>query len=211
VGSLALKSKHRLLCGDSTDAESVAYLMDGTKADMVFTDPPYGLGGYGGRNNMELKGDDQDPTQFYHAVPEAREVYVWGRVENWSHINFEPRDVIVWRKNNFGLGRGYRGQYEVCFYFGGFDGSDSDVWDVDKDTDYKHPTQKPTALALRAIKNSKPDNILDIFAGSGSTIIACEQRGVPCYGMEIDPIYCDVAVRRWENYTGEPGVRVGQP
>ena len=122
-------------------------------------------------------------------------------------INFKPRDIIVWRKNNFGLGRGYRGQYEVCFYKGGFKGSDSDVWDISKDTDYKHPTQKPVELCCRAIKNSNPKQVLDLFLGSGSTLIACEKTNRKCYGMELDTHYCDVIVKRWEEYTGKKAER----
>tara|TARA_Y100000401_G_C8319471_1_gene224431 strand:+ start:738 stop:1823 length:1086 start_codon:yes stop_codon:yes gene_type:complete len=207
-GDLWILGDHRLLCGDATKKEDVDLLMDGNKADMVFTDPPYGLGGYGGRKKMALKGDDQDVTPFYLSIPNVREIYVWGRVYNLVDINFKPRDIIVWKKNNFGLGKGYRGQYEVCFYKGEFNGSDSDVWEVDKDVNYKHPTQKPTALCERAIKNSKPKNILDLFLGSGSTLIACEKTNIKCYGMELDPHYCDVIVKRWEEFTGNKADRV---
>ena len=203
LGDIWELGSHKLLCGDSTVKENVELLLDGNKADMVFTDPPYGLGGYGGRNNMQLLGDDLDVAPFYNAIPLLDEVYVWGRVYNLVDINFEPRDIIVWRKNNFGLAKGYRGQYEVCFYKGSFKGSDSDVWDVKKDSKYEHPTQKPVELAIRAIKNSKPKKVLDIFAGSGSTLIACEKTKRVCYGMELDPHYCDVIINRWEQYTGK--------
>tara|TARA_R100001594_G_scaffold59032_1_gene93017 strand:+ start:101 stop:1183 length:1083 start_codon:yes stop_codon:yes gene_type:complete len=210
LGDLWLLGEHRLLCGDSTKKENVELLLDGNEADMVFTDPPYGLGGYGGRNKMQLLGDDLDVEPFYKAVPNADEVYVWGRVYNLVDINFQPRDIIVWKKNNFGLGKGYRGQYEVCFYKGKFSGSDSDVWEIAKDTKYVHPTQKPIALALRAIKNSNPKNVLDIFAGSGSTLIACEKTNRKCYGMELDPHYCDVIVKRWEEFTGKKAILNGK-
>ena len=208
AGDLWILGEHRLLCGDATKKEDVDLLMDGKKADMVFTDPPYGLGGYGGRKKMPLKGDDQDVTPFYLCIPEANEMYVWGRIYNLVDINFYPRDIIVWKKNNFGLGRGYRGQYEVCFYKGEFSGSDSDVWEIDKDTKYEHPTQKPTALCERAIKNSNPKIIIDLFLGSGSTLIACEKTNRKCYGMEIDPHYCDVIVKRWEEFSGKKAERV---
>jgi len=203
TGDLWLLGDHRLLCGDSTSGEDVARLMDGRQADMVFTDPPYGMGGYGGRRKLPLMGDDQDVFPFYAAIPDAKEIYVWGRVYNYSDLNFEPRDIIIWKKNNFGLGVGYRGQYEVCFYKGDFKGSDSDVWEVDKDVVYEHPTQKPVELALRAIKNSGPQVVMDLFLGSGSTLIACEKSGRQCYGLEIDPVYCDVIVKRWEIFTGQ--------
>jgi DNA modification methylase len=207
-GDLWILGEHRVLCGDSTKKEDVDLLMDSKKADMVFTDPPYGLGGYGGRKKMALKGDDQDVTPFYSCIPDANEVYVWGRIYNLVDINFHPRDIIVWKKNNFGLGKGYRGQYEVCFYKGEFSGSDSDVWEINKDTNYKHPTQKPTALCERAIKNSNPKIIMDLFLGSGSTLIAAEKTNRKCYGMELDPNYCDVIVKRWEEFTGKKAERI---
>jgi len=203
LGEVYQLGRHRLMCGDATKVEDVEKLMDGKRADMVFTDPPYGLGGYGGRNNMELKGDDVDVQQFYDAVPtDIEERYVWGNAYNMLNLKERPRDVIVWVKNNFGMGRGYRGQYELCFYWGDFDKSDSDVWQVDKDVSYEHPTQKPVALAERAIKNSskRDDIVLDLFGGSGSTLIACEQTNRICYMMELDPKYCDVIRKRYENY-----------
>ncbi len=207
-GDVWLLGRHRLMCGDATKKEDVERLMDGKKADMVFTDPPYGLGGYAGRSGKfnAIKGDDEDVAKFYQCIPKTKERYIWG---NWqvlkTVIQEQPRDVIVWVKNNFGMGKGYRGQYEICFYFGNFDGSDSDVWQIDKDVNYKHPTQKPVALAARAIKNSSKleDIVLDLFGGSGSTLIACEQLNRTCYMMEIDPVYCDVIVKRWETLTGQ--------
>ena len=206
-GDVWLLGRHRLMCGDATKKEDVERLMDGKKADMVFTDPPYGLGGYAGRSGKfnAIKGDDEDVVKFYQCIPKTKERYIWG---NWqvlkTVIQEQPRDVIVWVKNNFGMGKGYRGQYEICFYFGNFDGSDSDVWQIDKDVNYKHPTQKPVALAARAIKNSSKleDIVLDLFGGSGSTLIACEQLNRTCYMMEIDPVYVDVIKNRWEHLTG---------
>lgn len=209
LGDIWLLGEHRLMCGDSLSQEDAAALNEGEKIDMIFTDPPYGLGGYKGRGKdtkRAVKNDEQDPKQFYENIPPASEVYIWGTFKNLFDISFEPRDVIIWRKNNFGMGKGYRGQYEVCFYLGGFSGSDSDVWDVPKDTEYQHPTQKPVCLAERAIKNSKPRNVLDLYGGSGSTLIACEKMGVKCYMMELDPYYIDVIIKRWEEFSGEKAV-----
>lgn len=206
--------KHRLMCGDSTLTEDVVMLMNGEKADMVFTDPPYGMKYSGGRTDKfdMILGDDHDPSIFYHNIPHADEMYIWGRVENWDHLHAKPRDVIVWKKNNFGLGKGYRGQYEVCFYFGSFSGSDSDVWEVSKDTNYLHPTQKPVELCARAIGNSNPRTVLDVFAGSGSTLIACEQTNRINYSMELDEHYCDVIIQRYVNLTGNTQLnRNGEP
>lgn len=205
LGEVYQLGRHRVMCGDSTKIDDVEKLMDEKKADMVFTDPPYGLGGYGGRNMEGIKGDNVDVKQFYDAVFSLTpflnkyEMYIWGNALNLkNHLLDDPRDVIVWKKNNFGMGSGYRGQYELCFYYGDFSGSDSDVWEVNKDVNYVHPTQKPVELAMRAIKNSNPKNIiLDIYLGSGSTLIACEQTNRICYGMELDPKYIDVIRRRY--------------
>jgi len=200
LGEVYQLGRHRLMCGDATKKEDVEKLMDGKKADMVFTDPPYGLGGYGGRKNMALKGDDEDVQKFYDCIPVLNETYIFGNAYNLKNLKNEPRDVIVWVKNNFGLGSGYRGQYELIFYWGSYAGSDTDVWKLDKDINYQHPTQKPISLAVRAIKNSNGAVVLDLFGGSGSTLIACEQTNRICYMMEIDPKYCDVIRKRYENY-----------
>ena len=222
-GDIYVLGNHRLLCGDATMVDDVEKLMDGEKVDMVFTDPPYGLGGYGGRNGMELKNDDADQDmieKFYdinYYLSFSTEVYVWGNQVNlFKHVNVEPRDTIVWKKNNFGLGSGYRGQYELCFYYGSFNGSDSDVWEIPRDLNYQHPTQKPVNLGIRAIKNSSPKSIiLDFFLGSGSTLIAAEKTGRRCFGVELSEKYCDIIVQRYVNFCRDNGkkfkvVRNGQ-
>ena len=211
-GDLWELGNHRLLCGDATKKGDVDRLMGGEKADMVFTDPPYGLGGYDGARVKfsPIAGDNGDVKRFYDCVPkDILERYIWGGFPNFVDLDSLPRDVIVWKKNNFGMGTGYRGQYELCFYWGNFKGSDSDVWEVNKDINYKHPTQKPVALAERAITNSKPKIVLDLFGGSGSSLIACEKLDRRCYMMEIDEHYCDVIIQRWQNFTGKQGVVVG--
>lgn len=212
-GQVYKLGKHVLMCGDALiDLEK---LLGGKKPAVLYTDPPYGLGGYAGRSGKfgAIKGDDEDVTKFYEGLPkDIPERYIWGNWFNIKSIDETPRDVIVWKKNNFGMGKGYRGQYEICLYFGKFAGSDSDLWEVKKDfvTEYKHPTQKPTELARRAIFNSSKleDIILDCYCGSGSTLIACEQTDRQCYAMEIDPGYIDVIIQRWENFTGRKAVLV---
>lgn len=193
---------HFVMCGDSTDKASVELLMDGEKADMVFTDPPYGMdySGRGENTSNKIMGDNIDPTEFYNIGSEISERYIWGRVENYKHLATEPRDTIIWKKNNFGMGRGYRGQYECCFYYGDFSGSDSDVWELPKDSKYEHPTQKPVSLCARAIQNSQPKIVIDYFLGSGSTLIACEQTDRTCFGMELSEAYTDVVRKRWAKY-----------
>lgn len=199
LGEIYQLGRHRVMCGDSTDNAQVDLLLDGATPDMVFTDPPYGMdySGRGENTSSKIMGDTLDPTEFYNIGSEISERYIWGRVENYKHLATEPRDTIIWKKNNFGMGRGYRGQYECCFYYGDFSGSDSDVWDFAKDSKYEHPTQKPVGLCARAIQNSQPKVVIDYFLGSGSTLIACEQTDRTCYGMELDPKYTDVIRRRY--------------
>ena len=203
--------EHRLVCGDSTNVQHVELLMNGEKADMVYTDPPYlpsktryGFDGFNGRKRESIKNCESDDQAIdcYNSIPsDVQELYVWGDYLSAQHLNFEIKDCIVWVKNNFGLGRGYRCQHEVCFYSGKFNESDSDVWNCPKDTGTVHPTQKPVALCERAIKNSKPKSVLDLFGGSGSTLIACEKTNRKCYMMELDPHYCSVILDRWEKYS----------
>ena len=206
-GDIYQLGKHRLMCGDATKREDVEKLMNGEKADMVFTDPPYGLGGYAGRSGKfeKMKGDDEDVRKFYNCIPKTRERYVCGNYKVLRFLEERPRDVIIWVKNNIGMGKGYRGQYEMIFYYGNFKGSDSDVWIIDKAVNYQHPTQKPVALVERAIKNSSKRNgiVLDLFGGSGSTLIAAEQLNRKCYMMELDPKYVDVIIARWEKFTNK--------
>ena len=218
LGDLIEIGEHRLLCGDSTDADQVAKLMNGEKADMVFTDPPYNVAFNGRSGKFDvIKNDNISENDFENLINgfvsilnilKPDNYYVWC---NWkfygllqSKLDFKA--CIVWAKNVFGLGRGYRGQYEVCFYLGEFNGSDSDVWDVAKDTNYVHPTQKPVELCSRAIKNSKPKNILDLYAGSGSTLMGCQKHGIPFFGMEFDTQYIDVIIRRWQEFTGKQAI-----
>ena len=120
----------------------------------------------------------------------------------------KPKACIVWAKNVFGLGKGYRHQHEFILFDGFIDvaiKNESDLWNIAKDSKYKHPTQKPVALSMRAIKNSSREGniVLDLFGGSGSTLIACEKLNRKCQVMELDPIYVDVIIERWQNFTGK--------
>jgi len=209
LGDLYELGEHRVLCGSATSLDDVDKVTGGKGVEMLYTDPPYGMNYSGrGKNTSEgIMNDDIDPTDFYNVLPEIQERYIWGRVENHKHLLTEPRDTIIWKKNNFGMGRGYRGQYECCFYYGQFSGSDSDVWEEKRDTDYSHPTQKPVELACRAIRNSKPESVIDVFAGSGSTLLACNKMGVKSYHIELDPKYCDVIVQRYVDYTGNTTIK----
>ena len=230
-GDLWLLGRHRLLCGDSTKAEDVARLMAGERADMVFTDPPYNTGIQQGRTASDwgvLKNDDMSSAEYQRWLEDVALMTSTHANGDWyvccDYRSYLPtitafekargtiRSCIVWAKDNFGLGTGYRRQHEFICYWGGFAGTtESDLWSMAKDrgSEYKHPTQKPAALGQRAIENSSKPNdlVLDLFGGSGSTLIACEQTGRRCAMMELDPIYCDVIVRRWEQFTGQTATR----
>lgn len=175
-GDLWLLGRHRLLCGDSTNRADVDRLMNGEKADMVFTDPPYNTGIQQGRTSSEwgvIQNDKQTPESFQRFIQGVAEsvsnaasgdVYVCCDYRSFSVMDSvfsgkygRMRSCIVWAKENFGLGSGYRRQHEFITYWGAFAGNtESDLWSLSRDrgTDYQHPTQKPTSLAERAINNS---------------------------------------------------------
>lgn len=216
LGDIYLLGDHRVMCGDSTSVDHVAKLMDGKKADMVFTDPPYNAAFNGRSGKFDvIKNDDLPKEEFEEFIREwfstlmtlnVPEVYVCC---DWKFMPFlmelsEYRSCIVWAKNVFSMGRGYRRQHEFILYKGVFESTtESDLWQISKDTNYQHPTQKPVELPARAIKNStkQDDIVLDFFGGYGFTLMAAEQLNRKCYTMELDPGYVDVIVKRWENFT----------
>lgn len=221
-GDIWQLGRHRLMCGDSTSLGDVQTLLGGAQIGMVFTDPPYNVAFNGRSGKFDvIKNDDLADGEFSDFIEKTIEsikavnapiYYIWC---NWKFYGIlqeklEYKSCIVWAKNVFGMGNGYRHQHEFCLFNGRIDDSiknESDLWQVKKDKNYKHPTQKPVELAFRAIGNhSGVQNVLDLFGGSGSTLIACEQRDVSCYMMELDPKYCDVIIQRWEQFTGEKAV-----
>ena len=212
LGDLFEIGQHRLLCGDSININSVEKLLDGNKIDMLFTDPPYNVG-FNGRSgkfdvieNDDLKTEDFDKfikefSQTVHTL-QIPIKYIWC---NWKFYgtlqkHFELNACIVWAKNVFGLGRGYRHQHEFCFFEGKLDegiNNESDLWQIKKDSKYMHPTQKPIELSARALSNhKKAKNILDLFGGSGSTLAGVHQLKRKGFVMELDPKYCQVIVDR---------------
>ena len=224
LGDLWQLGDHRLICGDSTDVNVIDKLMDGVKADMVFTDPPYNVAFNGRSGKFDvIKNDDLDEDSFRSLITASCDIirildpkayYVWC---NWKFYGIlqellDFKSCIVLAKNVFGMGKGYRHQHEFCLFNGSIDdgiNNESDLWEVAKDTNYLHPTQKPIALCARALKNHKGANIIvDLFGGSGSTLIACEHLNRKCYMCELDPHYCDVIIQRWENLTGNKAVLV---
>lgn len=212
LGDLFEIGEHRLLCGDSTDSDAVARLMNGEKADIVFTDPPYNVAFNGRSGKFDIIENDDLPEKEFEELIDGfvsilhllkpTNYYVWC---NWKFYGIlqsklEFKACIVWAKNVFGLGKGYRHQHEFCLFNGKLDdgiNNESDLWQVKKDTNYVHPTQKPVELAARALNNHKKDkNIVDLFSGSGLTFIASHQLKRKCYGMELDPKYCQVIIDR---------------
>ena len=241
LGDIYQLGNHRLMCGDSTSIDAVKKLMDGQKADMVFTDPPYGVSYEGGHNKKKRQGIIADTLQgddltdlFYESLSTAitctkdgAAFYVWyasGKsIETFASLSKLPlkiRAIIQWYKVKSGLGA-FMSQYipncEPCMYLHK-DGcspawygasNEKTVWELKKESknDY-HPTQKPVELPERAMLNSSKsgDHILDLFGGSGSTLIACEKTNRHARLMELDPKYCDVIVKRWEEFTGKKAV-----
>jgi DNA modification methylase len=229
LGDVWVLGKHRLMCGDSTSIDAVDKLMDGQKADMVFTDPPYNVAfnGRSGKHDV-IKNDDLSEQEFDTFIGEVcstinavkpKAYYVWCNWKFYAALQgrLEYKACIVWAKNVFGMGRGYRHQHEFCLFNGSVDEvvkNESDLWSIKKDTNYVHPTQKPVALSVRAFGNHiKLLNVLDLFGGSGSTLIGAEQTGRTAFLMELDPKYCDVIIKRWMNFTGKIAIHAetGQP
>jgi DNA modification methylase len=235
-GDLWIMGDHRLLCGDSTKAEDVQRLIGDEKAEMLFTDPPYGVNYEGGhfhsgdvkikRRREKLGHDDttaiykaflpvvlnavDGPCYMWFAYSKARDIYN-AVFENGCEVHA----LIIWHKTNAtyaAMNAQYKQRHEPCLYFKPKGSTlrwcgkttESTLWSQDRDgVNDLHPTQKPVALAGKAIGNHSSKTVLDIFAGSGSTLIAAEQLNRKCYGMEISPQYCDVIVKRWEEFTGK--------
>ena len=228
---------HRLMCGDSTNHDHVAKLMNGIKSEMMFTDPPYGVDYSGGiqfQKNKSVKTDNRQKLQNDHSTEIYRDFlpvslsfvdgpcYVWFAgtkardVYNVMHENeCQIHAMIVWHKTNATYGAmnsQYKQRHEPCLYFKPKgsnlrwcgDTTEATLWNQDRDgiNDF-HPTQKPIALPLKAIKNHKAETVYDAFSGSGSTIIACEKLNRKCYAMEISPQYVAVAIQRWHDLTGK--------
>lgn len=238
LGDIWQLGNHRLMCGDSTKTKDVENLMNGAKADMVFTDPPYGVNIKGSKQNSNIQGDLTQvaiPFAFANAVEKATKekaifyfcggetnIYLYQKLFD-KYLHILPKHLI-WVKNSFVMKQlNYHNQYELIFFgykqgggnkwcSGRTESEASDVWHIKRDTisKYVHPTQKPIEIPSRAIKNSSYEKelILDLFGGSGSTLIACEQLNRSCYCMELDPKYCDVILQRWENMTGKKAVLV---
>lgn len=231
VGDIWLLGRNRLMCGDSTQKEDVMRLMNNQKADMLLTDPPYNVDYEGVAGKIE--NDNMNETEFYNFLLDAfrnmNEIAREGCTFYSFHADteglnfrrafkeagFKLAQCLVWVKNTFVMGRqDYQWKHEPILYgwkegsahYFVDDRSQSTVLEFDKPTkNAEHPTMKPIDLLVYLIKNSSKENdlIVDLFAGSGSSMIAAEETKRICYTMELDPKYCDVVVKRWETLTGQ--------
>lgn len=244
-GQIYKLGRHRLMCGDSTDPECVKRLMDGEKADMVFTDPPYNVN-YSSKNKFlneidkgnriqdDIENDNYDSDEevgkklwkpaFQNMRDNAKDycsIYVT-MPQGGAHMmmmmmasaSWKVKHELIWVKNNHVLGRAdYFYKHEPIMFgwaethkFYGKGQFNKSVWEIDKPAKSDlHPTMKPIRLIENAILNSSAENdcVMDLFGGSGSTLIACEQLNRTCYMMEYEPHYIDVIIKRWEDFTGK--------
>ncbi len=241
LGDLFEIGEHRLLCGDSTDSDQVAKLMNGQKADMVFTDPPYNVDfkgqdlsnttkdgieilGHKGANSKhdKIKNDSMPDDEFVDFMKEVLSNVTLFNKGAWyfsfcdlkldllltplKEMGFNWKSIIIWKKNQATLsGKDYKSRYEPIVYgcpensFYGERYKQEDIWEFQRTLKNDlHPTMKPIPLIENALNNSSKEgmNVLDLFLGSGSTMVASHQLKRKCYGMELDPKYCQVIVDR---------------
>ena len=226
-GDLWILGNHRLLCGDSTDVLAVERLMNGKKADMVFTDPPYGMNldtDYSkmpnGKTHKVVIGDDEqyDAGFLLAAFDYCKEIFLWGAdyyVETLHRSYPNLGSWIIWDKysdqeRNGLLDGKFGSAFETCWSKTRHKRELARVlvktnYTAKGDETRVHPTQKPVALAEWFFDRwgNNGDVVVDLYGGSGSTLIACEKTGRHCRMMELDPAYCDVIVKRWEQFTGK--------
>jgi site-specific DNA-methyltransferase (adenine-specific) len=232
-GDIYKLGNHRLMCGDSTIFNDIEKLMNGNLANLLLTDPPYNVNYKSKSTNMKIKNDNQNEDSFYQFLYDSfsnvynflkdnASFYVWyasKEVVNFSNslknAGFDVKQELIWNKNSLVMSRcDYHYKHEPCLY--GWKTSKKHNWygdrkrttvmDFDKPLKNDlHPTMKPVGLFNYQIQNSsKPkDIILDIFAGSGTTLMACEQNNRKAFLMELDPKYIDVIINRWEKFTGK--------
>ena len=229
-GDLWLLGNHRLLCGDSTMEESYTLLMNGKKANLVVTDPPYNVNYQGTAG--KIKNDNLENDKFYQflfdaftcmekAMADDASIYVFHADTEglnfrkaFADAGFYLSGTCIWKKQSLVLGRSpYQWQHEPCLFGWKKNGKhqwysdrkQTTIWEFDKPKkNGDHPTMKPVPLIAYPIKNSSMSNciVLDPFGGSGSTLIACEQTNRICHTIELDEKYCDVIIKRYIEQVG---------
>jgi len=236
-GDIWTLGRHRLICGDSTKAETYDLLMGSTKANLVITDPPYNVNYEGSAG--KIKNDNMADEAFYNflldaytqmhsAMADDASIYVFHADTEglnfrraFADAGFYLSGCCIWKKQSLVLGRSpYQWQHEPCLYGWKKNGKhqwytgrkETTIWEFDKPKkNGDHPTMKPIPLLAYPIMNSSMSNsvVLDPFGGSGSTLIACEQTDRICYTVELDEKFCDVIVKRYiEQFGGSDGVTV---
>jgi DNA modification methylase len=241
LGDVWVLGKHRIVCGDSTDADTVAKCLNGVTPHLMVTDPPYGVEydadwrnkamridgtAIGGRAVGKVENDDRADWSEAWALFPGDVAYVW-HAGNMAHTVAESltktglniRAQIIWNKSVLVIGRGdYHPKHEPCWYAvrkgktGHYVGGrkQTTVWDIDKPrkSETGHSTQKPVECMKRPIENnsSAGQAVYEPFSGSGTTIIAGEMTGRSIHAIELNPAYVDVAVIRWQEFTGEKAV-----
>ena len=211
-GDIYALGDHRLICGDSTDVNVIDKLMDGNKADLIYTDPPYGMKAVSSSGVLKehYAGDilnDEDNSTAIDAFNMAREYFkdtkqIWWGANYYTECLPSAECWLVWDKNN-----GESDQTDCELSYTNFRSVVRQFTMASEKTDRVHPTQKPCKLFAEIIhkfdKADSIENVVDLFGGSGSTLIACEQLGRKCYMCELDPHYVDVIIDRWEKFTGK--------
>lgn len=230
TGDIWMLGKHRVICGDATKLETYKTLLENTKVNLVVTDPPYNVNYEGAAG--KIKNDNMENDKFYQflfnsfvnmeqAMADDASIYVFHADTEglnfrkaFQDAGFYLSGCCIWKKPSLVLGRSpYQWQHEPCLYGWKKKGKhkwyagrkETSVWEFEKSKkNADHPTMKPIALLAYPIKNSSMTNslVLDPFAGSGSTLIACEQTGRICYAIELDEKYCDVIVKRYIEQVG---------
>jgi len=234
-GDLWILGNHRLLCGDSTNPQHLERLMNGERADLWITDPPYNVD-YEGGTGLKIQNDSMSDTDFRQFLRDAYSAanlvmlpgaafYIWHadsegyNFRGAAHdIDWTVRQCLVWVKSSLVMGRqDYHWKHEPCLY--GWTNGAAHTWNTDRkqttvlefdkpSRNGQHPTMKPVELFQYQINNSTKPNalVLDSFGGSGTTAIACERIHRHARLMELDPAYCDVIVKRWEDFTGNTAI-----
>lgn len=226
-GDVWILGRHRLMCGDSTSIDAVEKLMDEQKADVLFTDPPYGIdfspqrGTHGKILNDALEGEEFDEflndtfATAMSAMKPDTYAFIW---TGWSKIGafekaikkfFKIQAMHIWVKNNFGIGYYSRPKHEPFYLC--LNGkpvypstAPADVWEEKRVHKTIHSCEKPVDLITDILDTyHKNSTVLDLFGGSGSTLISCEKTARDCRMMELDPKYCDVIIKRWQNFSGQ--------